>query len=242
MYNCRKFLEDNKIFFETACAVFLSIMALLVSIRSCSHTETQIAMRKIENQPLLVWSGRDDDIILKNDGTPVTDWDISIEARIILQASNNSEYKEAIRRIVFAEAWYWPSGKTKGELVAIPIQSVVVVQKRLKALFTKIGIEMNSTSRVQNVVKEAIIKVSYHDVYGEHHEQYFLFEPAFGYPRLAENEGSRLFKQFKSYKPFDSGDIYAAGVRDMWLEILKMNDKSMPNKTNSADAKSRAAD
>ena len=79
----KKWLINNKIYFETCCSLLLGIMSFCVSVNSCKLTERQIENEELLNMPLIQvksesfdWDDKNDSewIYITNVGTQASDY------------------------------------------------------------------------------------------------------------------------------------------------------------------------
>src|SRR5262245_18890806 len=116
----RKWLNENKIFFETLCATLLSAMAVVVSIHSCQQARLQLSRQELEKQPLLTWTDKGDDIVLQNEGTGIRNVNVDLMETLVAEISFRGQLGKlsARRRLIRSELWFWPTGNATGVLLS----------------------------------------------------------------------------------------------------------------------------
>jgi hypothetical protein len=223
----REWLNRNKIFFETICATLLSAMAVVVSIHSCQQTSLQLSRQELEKQPLLTWTGKDDDLVLQNEGTGIRNVIVDPKSVLIAEISfpGRSGKVSARRRLVWSELPYWPTGNATGIIVSLPIRYLSDDERRLESPFRKLGREIAPNANVDSFRQEMLARVSFLDIYDREQAQYFLLAPLLGNPRLNDVSGRRQFLEFEKLPAFDDS-VEEHGLRAMWKEVLSKQPKS----------------
>lgn len=195
----RRWLERNKVFFETICATALAIMAIIVSRQQVAQTDLQNKLSEAQVTPQFV-------IVCPQSINPefgrVTEDEISVINRgglaLELEASYCVRLDLTLRKFGSPEqvdhwwlnGYYTGTGYTPlGDGLMLRISGYRNHDKmshiRRELLGKELGLDLKLTR---------VVQLTYRDVLGRQFERYFEVRPILGARELPRAQGAALFE------------------------------------------------
>lgn len=222
----RKWLESNKIFFETILAVGLTIMAIMLTLMSIniSNHANQIAfyeteLMKMENQPIFHFATNnvfhsdnndsiywEEQLTINNIGKPLKEFDCEdmIFMKIVYSESDHYAYEFVLIPINDYYYFDFPSGNLIGELADLrgyynPKYKIFNRNAVMQAdrLFSDFVQKRNASGYI-NIIR--FIKVEYKDIFeNTHTEIYFVHPLGTKTHKLKEEDGEIISDYYESF-------------------------------------------
>lgn len=231
LHAIRDWLERNKIFFETITAIFLTIMAIEVSLEANRIASYQTDILKSENLPLVYCvessnytsGGYVGQLTIYNAGPPLTEFDCAVLVFykvVYLQSSGTLDMEERTALIQLSN--YYTGNLTHnptGVLAKFSGENYIEAN-RAKISFCELAWEpINRTSyfpflRDIEIVK--YINVEYKDIFGETHAETYSISSS-GSRKLSNKEREKI--NINDEAVLDSSDVSPQSLYEMWLTV-----------------------
>lgn len=231
LHAIRDWLERNKIFFETITAIFLTIMAIEVSLEANRIASYQTDILKSENLPLVYCvessnytsGGYVGQLTIYNAGPPLTEFDCAVLVFykvVYLQSSGTLDMEERTALIQLSN--YYTGNLTHnptGVLAKFSGENYIEAN-RAKISFCELAWEpINRTSyfpflRDIEIVK--YINVEYKDIFGETHAETYSASSS-GSRKLSNKEREKI--NINDEAVLDSSDVSPQSLYEMWLTV-----------------------
>jgi len=208
----RRYLDRNKVFFETVAASLLSLMAIIVSvvqiglaIKQNKLTQMQTEIARTQALPQFVVSLKqiydptaekytEDQIVATSQGGLVQELDCNFAVFI-----DTSYFVHAAPRQkqLPLDGYYnsiFLTGEGSGKVVTL---KGINNDERFSQLTSQIRELAQAKGVMCNVELKRYIRLRYRDVFGEKHVKYYYVPPIFGGSVLDENEGKSIFDRYE---------------------------------------------
>lgn len=202
MQGIRKWLEANKIIFETLAAVLLSVMAIVVSVKANGIASMQAELMRAEQLPII---GFEREHIYDESNTVV-----DLELAVINYGAPATEFSH--QYVSYLTLLYHPQD-TKFATVQLPLinyftlsaisenvtgKLVTFIGNRNVARYVELEHALRDYARNNNAAASldlvTYVKVEYKDLLQERHIEYYRVDDFRSF-KLDESEGSRLFAE-----------------------------------------------
>jgi len=239
----KSFLEENKIYFDTAAAVLLAFMAIIISYQANSIARAQLTVAdnsqklamlqhlpeiKAEIQYIGSMDGvRQDRLVISNVGSDMYEFRsdeiafISLRELQLLHRNQKPVENMHLQKARIPLTDYFPFtrfgvNQDKGVISMLNINNNGVLNSELSK-FEKLYFTKDK-SMASNI--ERYLMVGYKDKFGKKHIKYFKFGPAGESIPMDEKLGVNVFLEFKT-KSEDSLNFIKSSVQEInniWLK------------------------
>lgn len=211
----KKFLDDNKIYFETVCIICVSLMSIIISINANSIAttaniiaENDLKVQKANNQPIFVFNetrygnGFFEKLKVYNIGAPINSFSISAIVLLRAHSYEDNKYKE----IVIPIGYYDISTRNVsdiGELQEFFSSENEPLNGNYYRLAEAIGdsYEISRTNNVSmNINFDKYVYITYEDLYSEKHNDLYIISSFYPYKISANEKDKVLFNIQESLK------------------------------------------
>lgn len=187
---CRDWLVKNKIFFETITAVFLTIMAIVVSFEANQISSYQTEIIKKQQLPILHFEVDQiydsatsnytrDELTISNVGSPLSEF--KSDYAIFFKIDSGQRDEPPKTALIPLEGYYFHTvitNKPVGELArianyAIPEGNNYKAGQTMRS-FYKYAEERNAWGLIDIV---RYVRVKYKDIFGDYHIEYYYVSP-----------------------------------------------------------------
>jgi len=228
----REWLTKNKIFFETAAATLLSIMAIVFSFAqyytTSKQTELLALQTKITESNALpqfefkfdqkandsVSRYRDDILIIKNKGGPIYSFAVEAISFISIDVIAKDKLNNSHTEIPILE--YYDKSVTTHALTGTLVTLINLRNKdRISKLSTKLSscLKNNNTKHV-SIKEKTVIHLYYLDILNRSHQEYYMADQPYGAFRINNSLGHSIFILWKHDKPKNISDLNAKDLLD----------------------------
>lgn len=211
MFSIKKFLEDNKIFFEVLVSLSLTAMALYVSYQANRIAAVQTKISESENMPVFeVIASQTYDKALKfyteniidisNEGGPI--YNFTPKAVTFLEVAYTDEqngYTQKIERIPLVGYFTtsFVSNKTKGNMVT---WQGYRNNLKLRDLEKEISQSAMLSNKFVSLEIKVYLLVSYEDFLRRAQVEYY-YSSVTGTKKITNTEGEKAFKEYSDAAP-----------------------------------------
>lgn len=233
LHAIRDWLERNKIFFETITVIFLTIMAIVVSVEANRIASYQTDILKSENLPFVscversnyTSSGYVEQLTIYNAGAPLTefDCDVLVFYKIMYVQSAGALDIEG-RTALIQLSNYYTGGLTHnlagvGVLVEFSGENYIEAN-RAKISFCELAWEpINRTSYFPFLIDIEMIKyvnIEYKDIFGETHAETYSVSSS-GSRKLSNNEKEII--NINNKVVLNMSDVSPQSLYEKWLTV-----------------------
>lgn len=222
-----KWLENNKIFFETVVGLLLAIMAITLTYVSIDVSEkaNEIAfyeteIMKIENQPIFHFEINQNYTNFSNDFVPAME-ELTID-------NIGKPFREAtFDTMIFLKIRCWEN-RTYPKSALIPISNYYIDGYKRTNLIDKLTFRdhfyIKNTGNLFEIKKAEknfsdfvrthndsvdfdiirFIRVRYIDIFGDTHEQVYFIDPYYGAHKLTKEEEENINDFYKSFSYYET--------------------------------------
>src|SRR6267142_2156007 len=208
----RRYLDRNKVFFETLAASLLSLMAIIVSvvqiglaIKQNKLTQTQTEIARTQALPQFVVNLKqiydpmaekytEDQIVATNQGGLVQELDCNF---VVFIDTGYLVHADSRQKLLPLDGYYngiFLTGEGSGKVVTI--KGINNTGK-----FSQLASQISEVAQAKGVIctveLKRYIRLRYRDVFGEKHVKYYYVPPIFGGNVLDEPEGKSLFDKYE---------------------------------------------
>ena len=250
----KEWLKENKIFFETIAIVLLSTMAIIVSIQSNKISSSQLRIAEdqkrimvAQNLPLLrlnayqVYTKETDkyseDIIkIVNEGPPLYEFHKDYVVFIEFEFGKRGE---ALSKILIPLNGYYGSSFLTGESKNL-LCTITGPKNKLK--YDNFISEFRSLAEKEGYYAfdklRRFININYKDLFEQRHSDFYEVD-FFNSKKMEPEEGQKYFTlHYQSHTNLSLVEFTTIFPDEIFGKCKMI----LPNKANSADTKSRAAD
>lgn len=220
----KAWLERNKILFETVAAVMLSVMAIFISWQQFKVAEMQTRIAERQVLPQFVIVSRqvkssvesqmyDEDILsVENKGAVVSSFSVkpAVLFNFVITTYGDADNKfkqNKLDREVFVQDYYFgvglsPTGQgllatvkggtKKNHSKAVQLENDLEEYCRSKGWYSKVDIKR-------------FVNISYVDLLGREHNEYYFVPLIYGAARISEKEGRGVFERLR--KQVEAGRV-----------------------------------
>ena len=211
----KKFLERNKIFFETFAAVVLTGMALVVSWAQWRTAEEQSQLLEIQTGvaiqsvlPHFVITARqekssssasrydEDKIRVSNEGAVIHNFRCQSAVIFSVETYNWSD-RQKNEKNFFVNGYYVGEGYTaRGEGLLVTVEGLRN-NARFLDLHREFSKKCKSKGLFGNIEMERFLHISYRDQLGKDHTEFYFIPLIYGATCIPDSKGKSIFRQKK---------------------------------------------
>ncbi len=232
----KKWLKDNKIYFETIVAILLSIMAIIVSCQSNSISKNAITISKIEHLPKISaqfrldnggLGKREETLVINNSGDVMYDFKaypfqfLRINEIQLLSLKEKSKplYLKSIEIpiINYYTSISYISNVNKGVFSETKIEN----SEKLSSILPKVISDNKSKIKSLGISIDRYLFVSYKDKFDDVHNDYFRFDYAGTSIPMSKHDGESLKETYdrslkNNRKSIDYNNVTSSEINKIW--------------------------
>jgi len=205
MQKIRICLQKNKIFFETIAAVLVSGAAVFVSWSQLQVYRAQTTIQEQTVLPHFVITARqiaslqepvtyDDDVItIRNVGAPISQFSVRNAVLFHITVDDQTLNKWRITRDIFINGYYISTAHT-AEATGLLATIRGIRNNKMQAALEHNFREVSRTYGKFGLIEiKRFIQISYIDLLGRGHTEYYFVPMIYGAARLTDQEGKEVF-------------------------------------------------
>ncbi len=227
----RRWLETNKIWFETIAASLLSLMAIVVSVAQNSTSSKQTGLLSLQTQlaeaqalpqfevairqKLNTATGKfdDDSLVISNRGGPIHDF--TADAAYFLKVTTPGAGLDIVTTNTAVNGYFTASFIS----VAGTGELVTMIGNHNNARVVELLDSLKEAARARkltfaNLTEQIVVRLRYVDLLNRRHEDYFSANPVGGGSRMADEVGKARFAKWDAAPRVELSNLRAEDLLD----------------------------